>query len=112
MTIALIRAVKEIGAHALFPWIQSARVDRECILGASKEQLEATLGWELERMKSIDAYIAVRGSKNVFENSDLPADDIKLATNTQASTDREFKNKMVHPAMAYTIYGTAGKNEH
>ena len=81
MTIALIRAVKEIGAHP-YSQIQSARVDRECILGASKEQLEATLGWELERMKSMDAYIAVRGSKNVFENSDLPADDIKLANKT------------------------------
>ena len=64
-------------------------------------------------MKSMDAYIAVRGSKNVFENSDLPADDIKLANKTlKPVLTGEFKNKMVHPAMAYTIYGTAGKNEH
>ena len=49
MTIALIRAVKEKGGHP-YSQIQSARVDRECILGAYKEQLEVTLGWELERM--------------------------------------------------------------
>ena len=64
-------------------------------LGASKEQLEATLGWELERMKSMDVYIAVRGSKNVFENSDIPADDIKLANKKHLSQylTGEFKKQ-------------------
>jgi aminopeptidase len=81
MTIALIRAVKERGGQP-FTQIQSARVDRESMLGVSQEQLETSLTWELERMKSMDAYIAVRGSNNVFENSDLPSDDIKRSIKT------------------------------
>ena len=78
MTIALIRAVRQAGG---IPFIQAqqARVDRECILGGTEEQFETTLTWELERMKAMDAYIAIRGSENVFENADLPTADLKLA---------------------------------
>ena len=78
MTIALIRAVRQAGG---IPFIQSqqARVDRECILGGTEEQFEITLKWELERMKAMDAYIAIRGSENVFENADLPTADLKRA---------------------------------
>ncbi|MEC7542854.1 MAG: aminopeptidase, partial [Verrucomicrobiota bacterium] len=32
-----------------------------------------------QRMKVMDAYVALRGSSNVFENSDLPAEDMKRA---------------------------------
>ncbi len=78
MSIALVRAVKEKGAHP-FSQIQSARLDRECLRGVTENQLEATLSWELDRMKSMDAYVAVRGSHNVFENSDLDSQDLKRA---------------------------------
>jgi len=78
MSIALIRAVKEAGGLP-YSQVQSARVDRECIIGATEEQLSASMIWELERMKVMDAYIAVRGSSNVFENSDLPSEDMNRA---------------------------------
>lgn len=78
MSIALIRAVKEVGGLP-YSQVQSARVDRECIIGATEEQLSANMTWELERMKFMDAYIAVRGSSNVFENSDLPTEDMNRA---------------------------------
>ena len=93
MSIALIRAVKEKGGYP-YSLIQSARVDRECILGAAKEQLEKSLDWELERMKSMQAYIAVRGSNNVFENSDLPTEDMKLA------------NKALKPVLDWRVQKT------
>ena len=64
MTIALVRAARECGAHP-FVQLQHGRIDRECILGGKEEQFEASLKWELERMKEMDAYIALRGSSNV-----------------------------------------------
>jgi aminopeptidase len=78
MTMALIRAVRECNALP-FVQVQNGRVDRECILGAETVQLETSLKWEMERMKSMDAYIAIRGSQNVFENSDLPQEDLNRA---------------------------------
>lgn len=78
MTLALIRAVRKVGGLP-FAQVQLARVDRECILGGTEEQFETNLKWELERMKAMDAYLAIRGSDNVFENSDLPSSDLKRA---------------------------------
>ena len=78
MTLALIRAVRECKA---IPFVQmgDSRIERECILGAESVQLETSLDWEMQRMKSMDAYIAVRGSSNIFENSDLPQNDMQQA---------------------------------
>ncbi|MEC8792117.1 MAG: aminopeptidase, partial [Verrucomicrobiota bacterium] len=59
--------------------VQHSRLDRECILGGEDIQFEDALTWELQRMKVMDAYVALRGSSNVFENSDLPAEDMKRA---------------------------------
>ena len=78
ITLALIRAVRSRGAIP-FVILENSRVGRECVLGGSDVQFETTLAWEMERMKSMDAYIALRGSPNVFENSDLPQEDMKKA---------------------------------
>lgn len=78
MTIALIRAVRECNAIP-FVQVQSALLDRECVLNGTEEQFAASAHWEMERMQKMDAYIAIRGSRNVFENSDLPPEDMKLA---------------------------------
>jgi aminopeptidase len=78
MTLSLIRAVRARKAIP-FVQVQSAILDRECILNGAGEQFEASSHWELERMKKMDAYIALRGSSNVFENSDLPPDDMRRA---------------------------------
>lgn len=78
MTLALIRAVRECKAIP-FVQLQNGRIDRECIIGGEQEQFETSFKWEMEKMKNMDAYIAIRGSHNVFENSDLPQDDLKRA---------------------------------
>ncbi|MBT3540656.1 MAG: aminopeptidase [Opitutae bacterium] len=78
MTLALIRATRECKAIP-FVQVQNGRIDRECILAGEDIQFETSLNWEMERMKSMDAYIAIRGSLNVFENSDLPQEDLKRA---------------------------------
>ncbi len=77
MTIALIRAARKIGG---VPFVQTyrARVNRALALEASERQLNLLASHELARMKKIDAYIAVRGSNNITELSDVPAEKMKL----------------------------------
>jgi aminopeptidase len=79
IVIALIRAARERGAH---PYVQlhRARVNRELLLGAVEAQYTPHAEIELARMKKMDAYIALRGSENIFESSDVPGDKVKLVS--------------------------------
>ncbi len=75
MVIALVRAARERGAVP-FVNLQQARINRELINGLDAEQFETQATWELARMQKMDAYIAVRGSDNIFEMSDVAPDKI------------------------------------
>jgi aminopeptidase len=77
MTVALVRAAKAAGA---LPYVQvnQARVSRELAASATEEQLDFASRHELARMKAMAAYIAVRGSENISEASDVPAAQMKL----------------------------------
>lgn len=79
MTIALIRAVR--AAKAL-PFVQTynARVAREMAREATEAQYDIHAANELTRMKQMDAYIAVRGSENISEMSDIPSEQMKLVS--------------------------------
>ncbi len=77
MTVSLVRAARKAGAIP-FTQIQRARVTRELALKASERQLNLTAIHELARMKKMDAYIAIRGSNNITELSDVPPEQMKL----------------------------------
>jgi aminopeptidase len=77
MPIALIRAIRKAGAIP-FVQIQRARISRALTLGASDRQLKLMASHELARMRKMDAYIAVRGSNNITELSDVPAKQMQL----------------------------------
>src|SRR5947207_10898432 len=77
MTIALVRAARNAGAIP-FAQIYRARLSRELVLDATERQLNLSAIHELARMKKMDAYIAVRGSQNITELSDVPPDQMKL----------------------------------
>ena len=77
MTVALIRAARKAGAIP-FTQIQRARVNRALALNATERQLDLTASHELARMKKMDAYIAIRGSNNITELSDVPPEQMKL----------------------------------
>jgi len=79
MTVALIRAVRALGAVP-FVQIHQARVSREMARGADETQYGLIAKNELARMKQMDAYIAVRGSANISEMSDIPSDRMKLVS--------------------------------
>jgi len=78
IAVALIRKTREKGAVP-FVNLQSNIINRELLLGAEEGQYQFMAEYEMARMKGVDAYIAVRGSQNITEQSDVPADRMKLA---------------------------------
>jgi aminopeptidase len=76
-TIELIRAVRAAGATA-FVEVRHTRVSRELLLEMSGKQALQVRDVELFRMKKMQAYIAIRGSGNASENSDVPGDRMAL----------------------------------
>jgi aminopeptidase len=77
MTIALVRAARKAGALP-FVQVQRAQINRELALEASAPQLNLAAQHELGRMKKMDAYIAIRGSNNITELSDVPMKQMQL----------------------------------
>ncbi len=91
MVVALIRAVRK--AKALpFTQVQHSRISREMALGATPDQIGLAADVELARMKKMDAYIAIRGSDNATEMSDVPADKLKMI----AATMRPVMNHRIN----------------
>ncbi len=79
MAIALIRAVRAAGAVP-FVNIHRASVARELALGATEAQAAVSAAVELARMKKMHAYIAVRGSHNITEMSDVPEETMQMVS--------------------------------
>ena len=79
MTVALVRAARAAGA---LPFVQlhDARVTRELLREAGEEQYALLSRLELARMQEMQGYIAIRGSHNIAELSDVPSDRMTLAT--------------------------------
>ncbi|MDR1789925.1 MAG: aminopeptidase [Opitutaceae bacterium] len=79
IVVELIRAARARGALPAVA-IHRARVTRELNLHATEPQLAPLAAGELARMRHMDAYIALRGSDNIFENSDIPAEKTRLVS--------------------------------
>ncbi len=77
MTVALVRAVSNAGGIP-FAQVYRTRVNRALAFEASDRQLNLMAGYELARMKKMNAYIAVRGTHNITELSDVPAGKMQL----------------------------------
>lgn len=91
MVIALIRAARKRGAAA-YVRIHHARVSRELAFAAEEKQLNLQVRHELARMKQMDAYIALRGSHNITEMSDVPPAQMKMiARKTRPVIDQRVK---------------------
>jgi aminopeptidase len=80
-TIELIRAVRESGAIPLVE-TRHTRVSREILLETDTEHAALVRDIEMFRMKRMQAYIAIRGSFNASENSDVPSERMALYTKT------------------------------
>lgn len=69
--LALCRAVRACKAEPHVA-LRDARVTRELVMAGTPEQFAASADFELRRMKQMQAYIAIRGSENIFESADVP----------------------------------------
>src|SRR5580704_16280761 len=78
IVIALIRSARSKGALP-FVNLQSNVVTREMLRGAEEDQYRTLREFEMARMKSMDAYVAIRGSNNTTEFSDVPPERMQLA---------------------------------
>jgi aminopeptidase len=76
-TVELIRAVRAAGAIPIAE-VRHTRVTRELLRSTSEAHSTLVRDLELFRMKKMQAYIAIRGSNNINENSDVPANLISL----------------------------------
>jgi len=77
MVTVLIDRVVEAGG---LPFVDEhhARVHRSLVLAGTDEQIEIMGRHALEFMKDMNCYIALRGSHNITELSDVPDEKIKL----------------------------------
>src|SRR6266436_927858 len=78
MVVSLIRRARAKEAVPLVN-LQKNVVNRELLRGAEEDQYRVIADYELARMKAVDAYIALRGSHNITEQSDVPSDRMRLA---------------------------------
>jgi aminopeptidase len=76
--LALIREVRSRGALP-FLRLHQGRLTREMLAGAEEAQYSLLAKHLLAEMKDMDAYIAIRGSLNIAETSDVPPEKMKLA---------------------------------
>lgn len=89
--IALIREIRAVGGTP-FINVHQSRISREMALGATEEQYDILSSYLMEQMKTMQAYIAIRGANNVNESSDVPEKRMKLV----ASKMRPVLNRRVN----------------
>jgi aminopeptidase len=92
-SIELIRAVRAAGG---LPFVEArhTRLTREILFKINETQAEQIRDIEMFRMKKMQAYIAIRGSANASENSDVPSDRMQLYS------------KVIRPVQDYRVNKT------
>ncbi|MEM7698190.1 MAG: aminopeptidase [Verrucomicrobiota bacterium] len=104
--VALIREVRAVRAIP-FINIHQARVTRELARGATEDQYGTIAKHAMQQMKSMDCYIAIRGSHNVNELSDVDPKRMQMLSTKMRPVLNERVNKTrwcvlrwPHPSMA------------
>src|SRR5258706_12758 len=92
-SIELMRSVRRAGAIPLIE-VRHTRISREIIRGTSQEHASVLRDVEMFRMKKVQSYIAIRGSANISENSDV--DSKRMA----------FYSKTIRPVLNYRVNKT------
>ena len=70
--VELIRAVRARGAIPLVD-TRHSRIGRELLIGSDEKRAKLVAELEMFRMKKVQAFIALRGSHNASESSDVPS---------------------------------------
>ena len=77
MVIALLRAVRQVGGVPLVSYKRN-RIQRELIQADQEEAMQLIGECETYRMERVQAYVGLRGSRNIAEFSDVPAAAMEL----------------------------------
>ena len=77
MSVELMRAVRAAGGIPLID-LRHARITREVQRDTNEAHATLIRDIDLARMKKMQVYIAIRGSSNISENSDVPSDRASL----------------------------------
>jgi aminopeptidase len=77
LTKCLVEEVYAVGARP-FVELRDPVITRSITMKGTKEQFQKMAEWELNRMKDMDAYVAVRSGANITETSDVPEAQMKL----------------------------------
>ncbi|MCX6894332.1 MAG: aminopeptidase [Verrucomicrobia bacterium] len=80
-TVELIRAVRATGATPLVE-TRHSRVGRELLRGTDQKRAKLMRAVEMFRMKKVQAFIALRGSHNASESSDVPGKVMQMYSKT------------------------------
>ena len=75
--VELLRAARAAGAVAVIA-LRHTRLNRELLRGTDEAHAKLERDLELNRMKKMQAYIAIRGSANANENGDVPSERMAL----------------------------------
>lgn len=81
MGVALIRAVRDVGANPIVE-ARHSRYIREMQRGTHEAHARLVRDIEMSRMKRMQAYIAIRGAHNASESSDVPGDRLQIYSKT------------------------------
>lgn len=73
----IIKEVYKVGGIP-FLEMKTSGLEREMLLGATEQQLKLMAEFECEKMRKMDAFIAVRGEDNLTEMSDVPEEKLKM----------------------------------
>jgi aminopeptidase len=92
-TVELMRTVRKAGATPLVE-VRHGRVTREVLRGTDEVHATTIRDIEMFRMKRVQAYIALRGSANINESSDV--DSSKMA----------LYSRIVRPVLNYRVNKT------
>jgi aminopeptidase len=76
-SVELMRAVRAAGGTPLVE-VRHTRVTREILRDVDEKHSTLMRDLEMFRMKKVQVYIAIRGSANMNENSDVPGDRVAI----------------------------------
>ncbi len=80
-TVQLMRCIREAGGIPLVE-VKHGRVSREVVRETGPRHAALVRDLELHRMKKVQAYIALRGSPNASESSDVPGEKMRVYSKT------------------------------
>jgi aminopeptidase len=90
----LVRKAARLGAYPLLE-TKDTRLVRELIRHGSEPQMKALGAFELARMEAVQAYIGLRGARNINEMADVPSDKLGLY-NTHYLKPVHFERRVKH----------------